>query len=202
MIYYVYAYLRKSDNSPYYIGKGKGNRAWSKDHPGIGVPNDHLKIVLLESNLSEESAFEVEKKYIQLYGRKDIGTGILYNKTNGGEGVSGHIHSAETRQLLSNQRKGVPKSTEHNRKNSEAHKGKIGLSGRKNGMYGKTHSKEARMKIIEANLGKKMSNEAKQKMSLVRKGRKWFNNGMNEAPYFIKDAPVGYVLGRLKRSNH
>lgn len=54
-IYYVYAYLRKSDNTPYYIGKGKHNRAFVKHH-GVSVPKDRSKIVFLEANLSNVGA--------------------------------------------------------------------------------------------------------------------------------------------------
>jgi hypothetical protein len=87
-MYYVYAYLRASDNTPYYIGKGKNKRVFSK-HLGISVPNDKTKIVFLEKNLSNVGACALERRYILWYGRKDLGTGILLNRTEGGDGNTG-----------------------------------------------------------------------------------------------------------------
>ena len=98
-MYYVYSYLRE-DYSPYYIGKGKGNRYKNKKIFEIQPPKDKSRIKIIRANLTEDDAFALEKLYILMFGRKDLGTGILRNKTDGGEGCSGFITSEETKEKL------------------------------------------------------------------------------------------------------
>ena len=95
MEYYTYAWLRE-DGTPYYIGKGKGNRAYikhyrSKVSGGFFSPPERDRIVILKDNLTSEQAYKHEIYMIGVFGRKDNNTGILRNLTDGGEGGLGHI---------------------------------------------------------------------------------------------------------------
>ena len=99
-IYYVYMYFREN-GTPYYIGKGKGKRAYNTDKMVDVPPKGRIKIVL--ENLTEEQAFNNERDFISWYGRLDINTGILENRTSGGEGSSGFRHTEEWKQTLRTQ---------------------------------------------------------------------------------------------------
>lgn len=136
MTFYVYAYLRNKDSdtakagTPYYIGKGSDNRAYGQHRvksKGVHVPTDDSCIVFLENNLTEIGAFALERRMIRWYGRKDLGTGILHNRTDGGDGTSGRIVSEETKRLQSLAKQGKPGPNKGSAKSQET-KDKISKS--------------------------------------------------------------------------
>jgi hypothetical protein len=168
--FYTYLWLRE-DGTPYYVGKGTGNRAYVQTFHITPVPSRDR--ILIQEFPSEGVALEAEKFLIAYYGRKDIGTGCLRNLTNGGEGISGykyseaHRESLRQRMLGNHHTLGMKLSEEFCRKQSDRLKGnkhslgvhpsaesrkKMGDShrGKPSGMRGKTQSEETRRKIAAA----------------------------------------------------
>ena len=86
-MFYTYAYLR-SNGTPYYIGMGTGRRAFVK-HSNVKVPPPE-RILFLKTGLTHGEAVRHEIYMISVLGRKDKGEGILWNFTDGGEGVPGN----------------------------------------------------------------------------------------------------------------
>jgi hypothetical protein len=95
--FYIYAYLRQ-DYTPYYIGKGKGDRAYNhRNKYDIKPPKDKSRIIIIQNDLTDIQSLILERYYIRWFGRKDNNTGILRNRTDGGEGPSGWIASDDFR---------------------------------------------------------------------------------------------------------
>jgi|10_taG_2_1085330.scaffolds.fasta_scaffold183370_2 hypothetical protein len=94
-LYYTYAYLRE-DGTPYYIGKGTKDRAYNKNHR-IKTPSKN-RIKILQDGLTNDEAMIEEIRLISLYGRKDLGTGILRNMTAGGDGSPGRVATKDQRE--------------------------------------------------------------------------------------------------------
>jgi len=157
-LFYVYFWLREN-GTPYYVGKGKNNRAFDKNTHAIKCPPKHR--ILLTYCESEQEAFEAECFFILYFGRLDLGTGCLRNLTDGGEGSSGHIASEEHRKNMSLALKGKPKSEEWKRKIAISNTGQI-------------RSEETKLKLRETHLGqpaywkgKTFPEKFKQKLSDV-----------------------------------
>lgn len=152
--YYVYEYLR-IDQTPYYIGKGRNNRAFTKQGHTVPLPPTRDRIRFVAEKLSADAAKNLEIELIAKYGRKDIGTGILRNMTDGGEGSPGRIATEDQKRKMKEARAKQVTTDKTREKMRQSH-------------TGKTHSEETKQKMSESATGRNQSPETIQKIKEAR----------------------------------
>jgi len=145
-MFYVYVHRRADDNRIFYVGKGKRDRATSKQRNQywkriVALHGYTIEIVI--DSMPEEKAHQLEMDLISYYGKKN-----LANLTDGGEGRSGSKQSSSTREKISQKLVGIEKTAATKLKMKEA--------------QNKFEAKEIRR--IQS-LGKVFTNETKQKIS-------------------------------------
>lgn len=177
-VFYTYVHIRIDTNKVFYVGKGKGNRAYvtkrRNAHWNNIVAKTPYTIHIVKDNLSEHDAFKLEIELIKQYGISN-----LCNLCLGGEGASGNKHTDSWKKEKS-----------------------IANSGRNNPMFGISllHSVETRLKISEGNKGRKVSEITRNKISKAVSGS---NNGMHN--YIFTDEQLAnrkeLVRHRMRKVN-
>jgi hypothetical protein len=121
----VYRHRRSDNNSIFYIGIGlKKERAYQKrsrnKHWHNIVNKIDYNVEIICEDIEYEDAKELEILLIKMYGRKDLGLGLLCNNTDGGDGNVNM--SEETKEKISNSLKGRKISEDIIKKRSNTQK--------------------------------------------------------------------------------
>lgn len=155
----VYLHRKKTDNSIFYVGMGNYKRAFSKqrskDWHSI-VNSCGYTVEIINENLTPEKACEIEIKLIEKYGRLDLKTGCLVNKTSGGIGclTLSNSSSEKKSKLL----KSILRTESWKRNISKSHKGK---------KKSKSHIENIRSSMT----GRKLPLSTRRKMKISNKSK-------------------------------
>jgi len=162
--FYTYTHTRNDTDAVFYVGKGMGKRCHStgnRNRHWHNIVKKHgYSVHLAMTYLTEAEALDHEKFLILCF--KDLNI-PLCNMTDGGDGVSGMVYSAESRTKMSASAKGRPPfSAETRAKMSTAAKGRN---------TGRVHSAESRANMSAAHKGCVVSAETRAKLRTALKGR-------------------------------
>jgi len=134
-MHYVYAYFEPGCEKPFYIGKGSGQRAFQHTcNCRVAKTRTYFynklrnllrqgvkpQIILLQEDMTEADAFELEKWLIKFFGRSCDG-GCLCNHTTGGEGGGGYTRCTRVTEKERKNRS----DAQLGRKFTAAHRGNI-----------------------------------------------------------------------------
>lgn len=169
----IYEHWRPDPGQCFYVGKGSLRRSrdivpssgrnalyvavW-RELKTLGL---EVEVRIVASELDEIPALILEAERITLYGRLDNGTGTLANRTDGGSGTNGMIHTAHSRQKIADGHLGQPLSAEHRAAVSKS-------------LKGRPKSPEWSKKIGDAQRGRKkkpLSDITKARMSASLRGK-------------------------------
>lgn len=202
--HYVYAHRRATDGGVFYIGKGKGRRAWGRTGRNPWWHHVNAKhgftVEILRDQMPAPCALTLERITIA-----KIGIANLANLTDGGGGILGWKHSDEARAKIaaaSRGRKMTPAAARaigdrtRGKKLSPEHIAK--LSAAKAGKKKGPRPAHVRAKIAASHIGIRPTDEALAKMraSHIGQRKREANNKFN-ATVMIFDHPqhgrfVGY----------
>lgn len=124
--YYLYGLFLGESEFPFYIGKGCNRRMFAHFEPKSlarkSLKNHIINKAVAEGvaivprklyvGLDNATALMMERSYIAHYGRRDNGTGILANHTDGGDGVIGYPQSPEYIEMRISKIRGIPRTEE------------------------------------------------------------------------------------------
>lgn len=177
----VYIHMKPNTRDIFYVGIGndikRAYRNEGRNDHWTKVYNKYGKVVdIIAQDISLDAAKEMEKHLIASL--KDS----LCNKTLGGEGFFGGVHSEETKEKLRKASTGKKLSDETKQKISEKSKGHPN--------YLKSHTEEAKMKISAAFKGKKRSEYFCQRVKESKKGYRPHPSAWENAAKLRKDKAV------------
>jgi len=171
--FYVYVHERNDSGSVFYVGKGRGKRAWTKRHYNsrwmrVDAKHGHT-VRVVQSGLSEACAFSIER--LMIYRLRATGAPLV-NMTDGGEGPAGFSPSEETRLKQRAAKVGRKLAPEHAAKISAALRGKRRSQEQRDKLRGRIFSEAHKKALSERATNRRMSAESIAKMALSKRGKK------------------------------